>query len=212
MNKIYILRIASLVSCLLLAGFLIYAWSNINAQKTSSVNDPKRLYPVTQDVFGVPYSLKNHLGETVTDKTYAGQFQLLYFGFTYCPAICPTGLQTISRAITGLGELDDTVQPIFITVDPERDTAEALNSYVTMFHPRLVGFTGQPEDIAKVLRGYKIYAAKVDDPQMSEYTMDHSAFTYLIGPEGNLLHIFKHEDTSEIITDVMRQWIMTTEQ
>jgi protein SCO1/2 len=208
MNKIYILHAVSLIVCLILLGFLGYAWSSIASRQSSHPSAEQGLIPVGTERFGAPFTLKNHLGENVSEKTYDGQYRLLYFGFTYCPAICPTGLQKITQAINGLGPDGEKVQPIFITVDPERDTVEVMKNYVSMFHPRLVGYTGAPHEITKVLKGYKIYAAKVEDPQMSEYTMDHSSFTYLIGPDGNLLHIFKHEDTSDIMTDVMRRWMI----
>lgn len=200
------LRIISFALCLALVAFLGYTWSQIQA-RNAGTETTQKLIPVSKEAFGVPFTLTNHLGETVTEKTYAGQYRLLYFGFTYCPAVCPTGLQKISAALKNLGAEGDRVQPIFITVDPERDSVKVMKSYVEMFHPKLVGYTGTPEQITPVLKGYKIYASKVEDPDMSDYTMDHSAFTYLIGPEGNLLHIFKHEDKADDMTKVIRQWL-----
>lgn len=205
------LRIVSFVLCLALVAFLGFAWNKMSkthpAVLQQAAGEQQELLPVTKDAFGGPFTLTNHMGESVTQDTYAGQYRLMYFGFTYCPAVCPTGLQKITAALKGLGAEGHKVLPIFVTVDPERDTAEVMKNYVAMFHPRLVGMTGTPEQIKAVLKGYKIYAAKVEDPAMSDYTMDHSAFTYLIGPDNNLLHIFKHEDKADDMTKVMRQWL-----
>lgn len=165
------------------------------------------LIPVSEDVFGGPFSLTDQNGKTVTDKDFGGKYRLIYFGFTSCPAICPTELAKITSALNKLGAKSENIAPIFITVDPERDTVAALKNYVTLFHPSLTGLTGTPEDIARVTKAYKIYAAKVDDPSLSEYTMDHSSFIYFIGPDGRLLHIFHIKDDADVMTDVIGKWM-----
>ena len=199
------LRIISFIVSLALVAFLGYTWNQISKQGVSTQS--QKLIPVSEDAFGGKFSLVNHFGEKVDEKTYSGQYRLMYFGFTYCPAICPTGLQKITAALKSLGSDADKIQPLFITVDPERDTAEVMKNYVALFHPKLVGLTGTPEQIAPTLKNYKIYAAKVQDASMSEYTMDHSSFTYLIGPNDNLLHIFKHEDKADDMANIIRQWL-----
>jgi protein SCO1 len=166
------------------------------------------LEPVTQEAFGGPLtSLTAHTGAAFDESAIAGKYRLIYFGFTFCPAICPTELSKMTEALKTIGEKAGEVQPLFITVDPERDTAEALKNYVTLFHPSLIGLTGTTEAIKNVTKAYKIYAAKVDDPQMSEYTMDHSSFIYFIAPDGRLLHIFKMQDKASFMADVMSQWM-----
>lgn len=163
----------------------------------------------TQAVAGVkvggPFSLVNQDGQTVTQDTYKGQYKLIYFGFTYCPAVCPTELQKMTRALNALGPAAEKVQPIFITVDPERDTVPVMKQYVSLYHPRLVGLTGTPGEIAKTLKNYKIYAAKVQEEGMSDYTMDHSSFIYFLDGEDNLLGLYRAEDGSDKIAADLRK-------
>ena len=155
--------------------------------------------------FGGEFTLTDHTGKQVTDKDFAGQYRLIYFGFTYCPAICPTELQRMSSILNALGDEGEGIQSIFITVDPERDNAEIMKNYVVQFHPRLIGLTGTPEQIETAKKAYKIYAAKVQDETMSDYTMDHSSFIYFIDPDDNLLRIFKINDSVETMTNVIRE-------
>lgn len=157
---------------------------------------------------GGPFSLVNQDGVSVTEKTFGGQYKLLYFGFTYCPAICPTELGKITRVLKTLeGEnpkLVENVQPIFVTVDPERDTPEVLKDYITSFHPRMVGLTGAVEQIEDAKRKYRIYAAKVQEEGMSDYTMDHSSFIYFIGPDESVLGIYRMDDKAEMMVEEIK--------
>lgn len=153
--------------------------------------------------FGGDFTLVNQDGETVTQDNYANQWRMIYFGFTYCPAICPTELQKIAQALNAAGDKADQIQPLFISVDPERDTVEVMKNYTALFHPRLIGLTGTLKQVEQAKNAYKIYAAKVQDETMSDYTVDHSSFIYLIDPEDNLRAIFKTEDKAEEITQVI---------
>lgn len=185
-------------------AFLAYLWTH----PARNAPDAGTLTPVTSDSFGGPLTtLTDHTGQQVTNDSFTGQYQLIYFGFTYCPAICPTELQKMSLALKNLGAKADRVIPIFITVDPARDTVQKMKDYVGLFHPRLVGLTGTQSAIDGVLKDYKVYAAKVDDPKMTEYTMDHSSFIYFIAPDGRLLHIFKMDDTAQTIQEVITRWL-----
>ena len=152
------------------------------------------------------YSLINQDGEPVSEKTYADTYQLVYSGFTFCPEICPTELQKMTVA---LNELDPSVlekiQPIFITVDPVRDTPEVMKEYLKSFHPRFVGFTGTEDTVDVAIDGFKIYAAKVDDPSLSDYTINHSSYIYLIAPSGDLIALYKKEDSADDIAQGIRQ-------
>lgn len=152
---------------------------------------------------GGPFSLVNQNGESVTEKNFAGQYKLIYFGFTYCPAICPTELQKITRVLKTLEKdnpkLAANIAPIFITVDPERDTPEVLKDYITQFHPKLVGLTGSVEQIEDAKKKYRIFAAKVQEEGMSDYTMDHSSFIYFIGPDDNVLGVYRMDDTAQMM-------------
>ncbi|MAF68574.1 MAG: hypothetical protein CMH25_04435 [Micavibrio sp.] len=152
------------------------------------------------------YSLINQDGEPVSEKTYADTYQLVYFGFTFCPEICPTELQKMTVALNELEpSVLEKIQPIFITVDPARDTPEVMKEYLKSFHPRFVGFTGTEDTVDVAIDGFKIYAAKVDDPSLSDYTINHSSYIYLIAPSGDLIALYKKEDSADDIAQGIRQ-------
>lgn len=158
---------------------------------------------------GGPFSLTDHNGQQVTEKTYAGQYKLVFFGYTYCPDVCPTTLTTLSNTLDILGSAAEKVTPLFISVDPERDTVEHLKEYVGYFHPRIVGLTGTEEQIAAVAKAYRVYYAKAkpsqDDPL--DYLMDHSSITYLIGPDGSFLEHFSHGTEPEKIAERLLEYL-----
>ncbi len=155
---------------------------------------------------GGPFSLVDHTGKEVTDADFRGRFMLVYFGFTYCPDICPSGLQVMSAALDQAGAKADQITPIFITVDAERDTPAQLAQYVPSFHPRLVGLTGSPEQVAAALKSYRVYAKKVDDPKSSAgFTYDHSSIIYLMDRQGNYVAHFTHATPVERIAERLKQ-------
>ena len=139
---------------------------------------------------GGPFALIDQNGKRRTDADYRGKVLLVYFGFTYCPGVCPTDLQEIGLAVDRLGPAGDAVQPIFITVDPARDTPEHLKEYMVMFHARFVGLTGDAAAIDAAARAYRVYYARVE-LEKSDYTVDHSAFIYLMGRQGEYLGFFR---------------------
>lgn len=146
----------------------------------------------------VSFSLINQDGKPVTDKDFYGRYMLVYFGFTSCPAICPTELQKMSEAYQLLPpESQKRIQPVFITVDPERDTLKVLKGYVDLFMPELMGMTGTPEQIDAVKKSFRVYASKVKEGD--SYTMDHSSFIYFIGLDGQILAMFKTADKPDDI-------------
>lgn len=152
--------------------------------------------PMAGVQIGGPFTLVDQDGKTVTEKDFPG-FKLIYFGFTFCPSVCPTELQKITLAMDALGKAGDSVQPVFITIDPERDTVPVMREYVKLFHPRLVGLTGSREQIDATIGAYRVYAAKVQEEGMSDYTMDHSSFIYLMSPDDRLLAIYKTQDKAD---------------
>lgn len=152
--------------------------------------------PVAGASIGGPFTLTDQDGRTVTERDFPG-WKLIYFGFTYCPAICPTELQKVSLILKTLGERGEKIQPLFISVDPERDTPAVLKGYVPMFHPRLKGLTGTPEQIEAVKASWRVYAAKVQEPNANDYTVDHSSFLYLMAPDGSLAGLYKAQDKAE---------------
>jgi len=142
-------------------------------------------------LIGGPFNLIDHTGKAVTDKDFLGRNLLVFFGFTFCPDVCPSGLQVISAALDQLGPQAQNVTPVFITIDPARDTPEKMAAYVSSFHPRLIGLTGSAADVAAAIKAYRVYAKKVPgDGNPADYTMDHSSVAYLMGRDGKLLAFF----------------------
>ena len=145
------------------------------------------------------FTLVDGTGKTVTDEDFRGQYMLVYFGYTFCPDVCPTSLSIVGDALDRLSA-DELAKltPVFITVDPERDTAEVVGSYAVNFHEKLIGLTGTPEQIKAAAKGFRAYYAKTnaDDPD-GNYLMDHSSFTYLIGPDGRYITHFNHGTAPE---------------
>ena len=152
---------------------------------------------------GGPFALIDQNGTPRTDADFRGRYMLVFFGYTHCPDVCPTALQTIADALDALGPEADKIVPIFITVDPERDDAKALKAYVANFHPRLVGLTGSLDAIKKVTKAYRVYRAKAGDGD--DYLMDHSAFTYLMGPDGRYVAHFRDGITPEDMARTLRK-------
>jgi protein SCO1/2 len=172
-----------------------------------------RVLPTTglsigQAAIGGPFSLVDHTGKPVTDKDFRGRFLLIYFGFTFCPDVCPAGLQVASAAIEKLGKKGGQVVPIFITVDPERDTVEQMASYVSSFHPRLIGLTGTPEQLASAAKVYRVYYRKVKDEKSSApYTVDHSSIFYFMDPDGKFLTHFTHATPVDKMAETMAKYL-----
>ena len=155
---------------------------------------------------GGPFTLVNQDGKTVTNKDFRGQYLVIYFGYTYCPDVCPTSLTNISDALDLLGEKAVKVTPMLITIDPARDTPEHLREYATYFHPRLHALTGSPEQIAAVAKAYRVYysTVKQEDAAEDDYLMDHSSVTYVIGPDGMFRLHFSHGTDAETMASRLR--------
>lgn len=144
-------------------------------------------------LIGGPFTLTDHRGRRVTEQDFMGKVTLVYFGYTYCPDICPAELQVMSAALDELGAKKKKVNALFITIDPERDTVEQMNSYVSNFHEQLIGLTGSTQEIRAAANAYKVYYNKVtDDPSSTDYVMDHSSIVYLMSPKGEYLTHFSY--------------------
>ena len=157
---------------------------------------------------GGPFELVDHSGKAVTDKDFAGQYMLVFFGYTYCPDVCPTALSDMSTALDLLGEeKTEKVTPLFISVDPARDTPDHLAEYVSFFHPKMIGLTGTEEQIKKVAREYRVYyrlnEPDPNDPQ--DYLVDHTGIIYLMGPDGKLVTHFSHGTSPEKMAERLGQ-------
>ena len=146
---------------------------------------------------GGGFTLVDQNGATRHAQDFRGKLMLVYFGYTYCPDACPTALQDMSQAIDLLGEKADAVQPIFVTIDPARDTVEQMKLYASNFHPRLIALTGTPEQIADAAKGYRVYYEKGKAIDTENYLMNHTGFIYLMGRDGKYLSHFSPGVTAE---------------
>jgi cytochrome oxidase Cu insertion factor (SCO1/SenC/PrrC family) len=164
---------------------------------------------------GGPFELVDQHGAPRTDADFRGRYMLMYFGFTHCPDTCPTALLKMTEALEALAELDaakaERVVPVFISVDPERDTPEALRSYAEHFHRRLVALTGTPRQLEALGRVYGVFFAKVPTGERGEYLMDHASFVYLIGPEGKYIRHFESDVSVDDFVAALRQDVVVAE-
>jgi len=153
---------------------------------------------------GGPFELTDQTGRRRTDADFQGKLVVLYFGYTFCPDVCPTELQSISLALDKLGAAADTVQPLFITVDPGRDTPTRLADFVSSFHPRLIGLTGSLAEIRKTAIAYRTFFAKNGATTADHYSVDHTGFVYLLGKDGRYLGFLPPGLAPDAIADAIR--------
>jgi protein SCO1/2 len=173
---------------LLAGGIAAWLYTQPGSPATTTVGG------VGEALIGGRFELVDQHGDTRTSADFRGSYMLVYFGFTYCPDVCPTTLQVMTQALEVFEERAPEkagrVVPMFITVDPERDTVGVLGDYAEHFHPRLVALTGAPDQVAEAAKAYRVYYAKAGNG--SDYLVDHSSFTYLMGPDGKYVAHFGH--------------------
>src|SRR3954452_4659603 len=153
---------------------------------------------------GGPFTLTDQSGKRRSDTEFRGKLMIVYFGYSYCPDVCPTDLMAITQALNSLGPLATLVQPVFITIDPERDT-RVLAEYVSAFHPSLVGLTGSPEEVRAVATAYKAFYAKVQGERSGEYSIDHAGLIYLIASDGKYLGFMPPQTNPDRLAEVLRK-------
>ena len=154
------------------------------------------------------FSLTDHTGRAVTDEDYRGKWLLVFFGYTHCPDVCPTTLNEIAEVMERLGPDAAKLQPLFISVDPERDRPETMAQYVAAFDPRIVGLTGTPEQVKAAAKSYRVYYAKApEEGAAGRYTMDHTAFLYLMSPEGEFETVFGFREEVDGIVSAIRRYL-----
>jgi len=177
-----ILAIAGLVVAVLLLGVGGFMWVSGSQSQ----------------LIGGPFTLEDGNGKRVTDRDFRGKYMLVYFGYTFCPDVCPTTLNEIAEALDQLGAEADRVQPVFITVDPGRDTPAVVKRYVAAFSPKIVGLTGSEASIAETAKEYRVYVAKRRTGEgANDYTVDHSSVLYLMGPNGAFLAPIRADESGE---------------
>jgi cytochrome oxidase Cu insertion factor (SCO1/SenC/PrrC family) len=153
---------------------------------------------------GGPFTLTDQSGKQRSDSEFRGKLMIVYFGYTYCPDVCPTDLMAITQALDTLGPAAEGIQPVFITIDPERDT-KVLAEYVSAFHHSLVGLTGSSEEIRRVANLYKAFYAKVQDQRSGDYSIDHNGVIYLMGRNGEYLGFMPPQTNPDRLTEVLRK-------
>jgi len=173
----------------LLGGVVVLALLAAGASAVLLMNPAPAVQ--SAQAIGGPFKLKTSRGDIVTDRDFRDKWLLVYFGYTHCPDICPTTLAEIVQTIDRLGAAGAGVQPLFISIDPERDTPDVMDAYVKALDARIIGMTGTPAEIAAAAKGYKVHYAKVQSQDnKQDYAMEHSSFVYLIGPDGGYVTLF----------------------
>ena len=177
----------------IVVGFLIGALAGAAVLLVTTPQGGQLVQSSGTALVGGPFSLVGADGKPVTDRDFRGRYMLIFFGFTHCPDICPAELQVIAQALDQLGDKAKTVVPIFITLDPERDTPEVIANYVKSFGPNFVGLTGSPVAIAAAAKAYRVAYSKVENKDSAgDYSVDHSALVYLMDPEGRYVTHFSY--------------------
>lgn len=183
--------ILTLGALIVVAGIGYWLTGHLSGGEVSTGGNGQPVVSTGTPQIGGPFALVNQDGRPVTQESFSGKYLLIYFGFTYCPDVCPTDLAKMAAAMDALGKDAEKVQPIFITIDPDRDTPEQMKLYIEQFDPRLVGLTGTPEQIAKAAEAYRAQYDKVKDPGAEGgYTMEHTPYIYFMSPDNEFLTFF----------------------
>jgi protein SCO1/2 len=201
-----ILALTIIVIAAVLAGEWYYLSSRSKRTNEGAIEViPMQRQKTMAKTPGRIFILTDHHGRGFDSSRQGGELMLLVFGYTFCPDICPTTLQNLITALDQIGARADLIQPILITVDPERDTSDVLADYVAAFHPRLIGLTGSSEDIKSITRDFRVYVQKA--PGEEDYLVDHSIFIYLVDRSGRTLKYFPGtlsvEDIVKQITPIL---------
>ena len=192
----------------IVGGFLIGALIALATLVYSPDAQRGRVMTSGTALIGGPFELVGEGGKPVTDKDFAGRYMLVFFGFTHCPDICPAELQVMATALDDLGDKADKVVPIFVTLDPERDTPEAVNAYVRNFGPNFAGLTGSQEAVAKAAKAYRVVYQKFQDESMGDnYSIDHSALVYLMGPDGKFITHIPYGTSPQKMAETLRRYL-----
>ena len=190
-------------TALLIVGFLFGCGVAVAAEQPSAAQMMDDLM-YGRGTVGGPFALTDQTGQRRSSSEFRGKLMVVYFGYTYCPDVCPTDVMAISEALRALGPAAEEIQPVFITIDPERDTP-LLADYLAAFHPGFVGLTGSPDEIRAVANSYKAFYAKVPDARGGGYSIDHAGVIYLIGRDGEYLGFMPPETSPDRLTEILRK-------
>ena len=191
------------------AGFLIGALAGAAALVLTRAPTGPEVATTGTALIGGPFTLVGKDGKPVSDQVFRGKYMLVFFGFTHCPDICPAELQVMSAALDELGPKANEVIPIFITLDPERDTPQLVSDYVMNFGPRFVGLTGTPEAVAQAAKVYRVVYSKFQEEgaKPGDYSIDHSALVYLMGKDGEYLTHFAYGTPAAKMAETLRRYL-----
>ena len=193
-----------------LAGSLIGALGGAAALVLTLAAPGPKVETSGKALIGGPFALTDPQGKTVTDQDFRGKHMLVFFGFTNCPDICPAELQIMAASLDDLGAKADKVAPVFITLDPARDTPEAVGAYVENFGPRFIGLSGSPQDIDKAAKAYRVAYSKFvpeGGDETSRYSVDHAAFVYFMGPDGKYITHFPYGIPAAKMAEILRRYL-----
>jgi protein SCO1/2 len=193
----------ALIPYLLLVAALIGGVLWYESEKVPGLG---RVVTTGQADVGGPFQLTDQSGKRVTDEDFRGRYMLIYFGYSFCPDVCPTTLSVMAQALEKLGAKSAQVAPILITIDPERDTPKVLEDYVKAFGPSFVGLTGNVAEIKDVEKKYRVYAVK-KPLEGGNYGMDHSSVIYLMGPDGKLVSFYDEAISPDDLAKELKQKI-----
>ncbi len=179
--------------------------------QSETAPEPSEEPPLAGAAIGGSFTLTGETGEEVSSDDFAGQYRIVYFGYTFCPDVCPVDAQVIGRAMQLLEERDPgkagAIVPLFVSVDPGRDTPEALAEFTDNFHPRMIGLTGTREQIDRVTQDYGVYYALGEDDGSGNYLVDHSNNAILFGPTGDPIAILSVDRGAETVADELDRWV-----
>ncbi|MEE8351087.1 MAG: SCO family protein [Rhodospirillales bacterium] len=169
----------------------------------------ERAAPLPAVAIGGPFTLVNHLGKTVTEADFRGRHLLVFFGYTFCPDVCPTAMLNVSDAMNLIGDKADKIRSLFISIDPERDTPAVLKSFVENFDPAITGLTGTPEQVKVATNSYRVRYGKekAEGGPKDDYLMYHSASILLMDGKGKFLRAFRHDTTPEEMAKKIKEFL-----
>ncbi|RTM14178.1 MAG: SCO family protein [Bradyrhizobiaceae bacterium] len=194
------------LSALILAAFCVAAGLSFLFYPEPIAIEPQGITRLGTPAIGGPFTLVATDGQTVTDRTYRGKWLLIYFGYTSCPDACPTALNSMSVALEQLGSRADELQPLFVTIDPQRDSRDVVANYLTSFDSRIVGLTGSGDQIASMIKTYRLYVSREKpDSDGKDYSVSHSSFLYLMDPQGAFVSAIHSEATGDEIATRLRK-------
>ena len=199
-----------LIGCVCAGSFILWQTDKDNLRRVdlrqeAQQVDPQHTLPPNTKPIGGSFTATDQNGKTVSDADFRGKYMLVYFGYTFCPDMCPTGLSSITHALDQIGaEAAAKVQPVFITIDPERDTPAKLKEYIASFYPSIVALSGTAAQTAEAAKAYQVYYTKTNEADGEDYMMDHSSLIYLMDPQGHFITTFNEDADPAVLVKALQ--------